>query len=252
MVNQILFTVLITLWVFIFTGCKPNQPAPLTIAAAANLQYAIKEIADAFEHETGNKSDLITSSSGKLTAQIKQGAPFDLFLSADLKYPEELYKDGLAASPVEVYAYGSLVLWSMNEDNLGLNKLKNKHIKHIAIANPETAPYGRAAIEVLEYNGLYDGIKDKLVYAENISQTSQFITSQNAEIGFTAKSIVLVSGKGHWIELAQNSYSSIEQSLVVLKEQNPVVNEFINYLFSEKGRKILTRYGYQPAERIIE
>ena len=130
--------------------------------------------------------------------------------------------------------------------------LKNKNIKHIAIANPETAPYGLAAVEVLEYYGLFEGIKEKLVYAENISQTSQFITSQNAEIGFTAKSIALASGKGHWIELVENSYSSIQQSLVVLKDQNPVVNEFINYLFSEKGSNILIKYGYQPVERTTD
>lgn len=237
----------------LFISCKEQKEnkEKILIATAANMQFVMKELVKAFHQEKNIECDLVVGSSGKLTAQIKEGAPYDVFVAANLKYPEEIHQSGLSYASPKVYAYGKLVLWSVNKGiETNLEMLKSPKIHHIAIANPNTAPYGFAAIEVLKKLKIYDGLKDKLVFGESISQTNQFITLQSAEIGFTAMSIVLspeLKQKGNWVEIDNNYYSPIEQGVVIIKHKdktNPLAVEFYNFLFSEKAKQILIAYGY--------
>jgi molybdate transport system substrate-binding protein len=233
-------------------GCLLAQ-GKVTVAVAANAQYAMKEIVKQYEKETGKELELIIGSSGKLTAQIREGAPFDIFLSADMEYPQVLYKEGLTLSEPKIYAYGSLVLWTMKDfDLLNINVLLLPEVKVVALANPKIAPYGEAAIDVMKYYKVYEKAEPKLVYGESISQVNQYIISKAADIGFTAKSVVLspeMQGKGKWMEIDKKAYKPIAQGAVLLKsskERNAADAElFYNYLYSEKAKKILKKYGYQ-------
>lgn len=241
--------------ILFFTACdtkkKSNTHNEITIATASNMQFAMKEIANVFEEESGVKCNTIISSSGKLTAQIKEGAPYDILVAANMKYPEEIYKSGLSYSEPKVYAYGKLILWTLNKQiKPSLELLTDAKIKHIALANPDTAPYGFAAIQVLKEHELYKKVKDKLVFGESISQTNQFITLGSAEIGFTAMSVVMsptMKGKGTWLEINKKNYTTIQQGIVVIKHKeqiNPSVLKFYDFLLSEKAQNILEKYGY--------
>jgi molybdate transport system substrate-binding protein len=236
-------------------GCKKNKADKISVATAANMQFAMKELSLAFTKQSGIKSDIIVSSSGKLTAQIKEGAPYDLLVSADMKYPEDLYKSGFTTKKPEIYAYGKLVLWSITEGiNPSIEILEKPEIRHIAIANPKTAPYGRAAIDVLKHFGIFEKVKKKLVYGESISQTNQFIISGSAQIGFTAKSVVLspkIAKKGKWSPIDESSYTPIAQGVVILKKDNPSKNteKFYSFLFSDRSKEILENYGYLLSDK---
>jgi molybdate transport system substrate-binding protein len=238
--------------VFLFTA-STFQEQKITVAVAANAQYAMKEIEKEFEKETGKQVDLIIGSSGKLTAQIKESAPFDIFLSADMEYPQVLFKEGLTTSAPKVYGYGSLVLCTLKDfDLLNVKAILLPEVKTIAIANPKVAPYGEAAINVMKYYKLYEKAEPKLVYGESISQVTQYITSKAADIGFTAKSVVLspeMKGKGKWMDIDKRAYTPIEQGVVLLnsssKRNKAGAEQFYNFLFSEKSKKIFKNYGYQ-------
>ncbi len=242
-------------------SCDNNQPENLRIATAANMQFAMEDLTKAFTAESGIKCETIISSSGKLTAQITQGAPYDIFISADMKYPTELYNKNLTIEKPKVYAYGSLVLWTMKE-NISLSDFENAipllnsdEIQHIALANPKTAPYGVAALQVLKHNNLLVKIEDKLVYGESIAQTNQFVTTQAAELGFTAKSVVLsprVKNQGQWISIDPEIYTPISQGVVLLKNSENRRNKaqkFYNFLFSAKAKEILNNFGYLVSEK---
>ncbi|MFV0531822.1 MAG: molybdate ABC transporter substrate-binding protein [Flavobacteriales bacterium] len=246
--KKIIGTMLVCLMLF---SCHKKEKERLHIAVAANMQFAMKELVKVFANQTGIESELIISSSGKLTAQIKEGAPFDVFISADMKYPMELFHSGYAVEKPQTYAYGKLVLWSMSEElALSVEGLKNSAVRHVALANPKTAPYGVAAMEVLKNNKVEAEIREKLVYGESISQTNQFIISSSAEIGFTAKSVVLspqMKNKGRWVDIQEADYSPIAQGVVVIKQQNGREQEamrFYHFLFSAEAKKVLQNYGY--------
>ncbi|WP_299259972.1 molybdate ABC transporter substrate-binding protein [uncultured Aquimarina sp.] len=237
------------------SGCKDSERDVITIAAAANMQFSIAKISKAFTKQTGIQCKLVISSSGKLTAQIKEGAPYDIFVSANMKYPEEIHASDLAVYPPKVYGYGQLVLWSMHDSiQPSITILTNKSLQHIALANPKTAPYGQAAVEVLESYNIYNKVKEKLVYGESIAQTNQFITSKSLEIGFTAKSVVLSSkmkGKGHWVALDEKKYLPIKQGVVMIKTENKDfegTQQFYNFLFSKEAKEILEDFGYLVTE----
>ncbi|WP_343914217.1 molybdate ABC transporter substrate-binding protein [Aquimarina litoralis] len=245
---ELLFTVLGFMF---FLGCTEEKKDRITVAAAANMQFAIKEISDAFTKQTGISCDLIVSSSGKLTAQIKEGAPYDIFVSANMKYPNDVYKEGFAVAPPKIYAYGQLVLWSLYHDiELSVAGLSNPKIQNIALANPKTAPYGQAAVEFLKSKEVYTLVEDKLVYGESIAQTNQFITSKASEIGFTAKSVVMSSQtkrQGYWKELDSSFYTPIAQGVVLIKQENKEhmnSTKFYDFLFSKEAKKILEDFGY--------
>lgn len=237
---------------FYLLGCQGASRDALTIAASANIQYAMEELIGRFSEETGISCELIVGSSGKLTAQILEGAPFDLFFSADMKYPKEIYRKGLASEPPRIYAFGHLVFWSL-DDELGLTKegLLSKEVRHIAMANPETAPYGRAAEKLLRGMGVYEKIESKLVYGESIAQTNQFILSGTAEVGLTARSVVSApeaKGKGQWKETDQALYEPIAQGLVRVKSRDPEkekwARDFEDFLRSQTAIAILHKFGY--------
>lgn len=237
--------------IILLSGCREEKESKLTIAVAANMQFAIKELAKTFTDQTNIQCDLIISSSGKLTAQIKEKAPYDVFVSADMKYPTELFNKGFTTDKPEIYGYGKLVMWSV-KDNIkpSISLLTAPEIKHIALANPKMAPYGTATLEVLNHYGIYESVKDKLVYGENISQTNQFIISKAAEIGFTSKSVVLspeMKEKGHWQDIDETTYSPIDQGVVVIKQDNlqqDNARKFYNFLFSNDAKTILEDFGY--------
>ncbi len=236
--------------------CGFKQPADkkITVAVAANMQYAFKALQQEYEKKTGTRIDAIIGSSGKLTQQITEGAPFDIFISADTKYPQTLYQSHLTADTPKVYANGVLVLWSVKpgvKPAANLLVLLADNIKSIAIANPKTAPYGVAAEEILKNYNLFDKVQSKIVYGESITQTSQYIASQAADVGFTAKAIVLsdeMKGKGIWVDLDEKQYAPIAQAAAVLKygKENhaEVSQKFYDYLYSSSAKKILRKFGY--------
>lgn len=237
--------------IIITASCKEQNSDKLIIATASNMQFAVKEIIQQFSAETGIDCDVVVGSSGKLTAQIKEGAPYDIFISADMKYPTELFNSGFTNENTKTYAYGKLVLWTLNDEIIpSLNILTSKKIKHIAIANPKMAPYGIAAKETLEHYKVFDSIKPKLVFGESISQTNRFVTSKAAQIGLTAKSVVLstqMKGKGNWIEIDMATYSPIAQGIVIIKNnRNNTIKakQFYDFMFSDKAKNILINFGY--------
>jgi molybdate transport system substrate-binding protein len=225
----------------------------IIVAAAANVQFVMEDLQTEFERQTGIEVKTVINSSGKLSAQISSGAPFDVFLSADMKYPETLFREGYADSIPRVYAFGSLVLWSMKDIDLsrGMEILAGKQIRKIAIANPLNAPYGLAAKEAMIHYQLYERVKEKLVFGRNVSQVNQYIVSGAAEAGFTSKSTMLspgIKGQEVWIEIDSTAYSPIKQGAVILKhgrENHPEAAQgFYDFLFSETARQILKNYGY--------
>ena len=248
--KQILLSVVFLLRMLYATA----QENKVTVAVAANMQYAANKLKEKFEQETGITIEIILGSSGKLTQQIMEGAPYDIFISADTKYPSELYKNKFTSDTPRVYAKGLLVLWTNKEGidpSKDLTVLLSGSVKKIAVANPQTAPYGVAAEEILKHYNLYEKVKSKLVFGESISQTNQFIISQSADIGFTAKSVVLsdeMKGKGKWIDIDSKSYSPIAQAAVILKhgvETNKTLSEkFYNYLYSKTAKDIFRQFGY--------
>ena len=237
--------------IFFFFSCKKDEQPKLTIATAANMQFAMKEIIQTFEKETEIACEMVISSSGKLTALIKEGAPYDIFVSANMKYPNELYKSGFTLKQPEIYAYGKLVMWTMRKDiKLSFEILEDKHIKNIALANPKTAPYGFSAKEVLINKDIYHKIENKLVFGESVSQTNQFIASGVAEIGFTAKSVVMapkIKDDNNWIDIDPDLYSPIAQGIVILINRRELLHKakkFNEFLISSKGKEILNNFGY--------
>ncbi len=230
------------------------QQAPLTVAVAANVKYAFDELAQAFRKETGIEARSVIGSSGKLAAQIVNGAPYDIMLSADMEYPQALYNDKIAVTIPKVYANGVLVLWTLNTLDLdkGIHLLKEPAVHRVAIANPKLAPYGREALHALEYFRLLAAVEAKLVYGESIAQVNQYVDSKSADIGFTAKSVVLAPemlGRGKWVDVPRGSYEPIAQGVVILKHgeefQSESARKFVAFLFSPRARAIFGKYGYE-------
>jgi molybdate transport system substrate-binding protein len=225
----------------------------LTVAVAANVQYAFDDLQAEFKKETGHDLKPVYNSSGKFATQIMNGAPFDVFLSADMEYPEALHKEGFAVAAPKVYAYGALVLWTLKDLDLGNWKsaLASPAVAKIAVANPKTAPYGRETMKALAHYKLGESLTPKLVFGESISQTNQYIHSRTADAGFTAKSVVVspeMKGQGKWIDVPRDAYQPIAQGIVVLKHgqqtQPQLARQFHDFVLSAKSRAILERYGY--------
>lgn len=236
--------------IFLYS-CSYQKQDYISIATAANMQFAMKEITQTFTQKTGINCEIMVSSSGKLTAQIKEGAPYDIFVSADMKFPNNLYKSGFTTTKPVIYGYGKLVLWTLFDTiKPSLKTLHYKNIKHIAVANPKTAPYGKAAYEVFQKKNILSQLEPKFVFGESVAQTNQFITTKAAEIGFTAKSTVVApqtKGKGNWIEINEELYTPISQGIVLLKNGSGNKNhtqQFYKFLLSDEGKNILSKFGY--------
>lgn len=224
----------------------------VTIAAAADLKFAMDEIAASFRAANpADEVDVIYGSSGKFHTQIQQGAPYDLYFSADIAFPRALAKAGLAASEVKPYALGRIVLWSSTIDatKLTLASLTDPKIVRVAIANPKHAPYGRRAEEALRASGLWEKIESKLVYGENIAQTAQFVLTGNAQVGIVALSLALASelaSKGSYWLVPSELHEPLEQGFVLTRRAaaNPIAKRFADHMGSGPARAIMVRYGF--------
>ena len=226
----------------------------IRVAVAANVGYAMADLVKKFNQKNHNiKVVTILGSSGKLYAQIKHRAPYDLFISADMKFPQALYDDGLSIAPPKVYAMGALICFSKKPQDFtkGIFVLKDKNIDKIAIANPKTAPYGIAAYEVLKNTKIYDDIKSKLVYGESVSQTLTYVMSV-ADIGLVAKSSMYSTKmrkykKGvFFFDVDSSLYNPIKQGIVILKsaKKEDDATKFYNFILSDDAKEILLKYGY--------
>src|SRR3989441_12314477 len=234
----------------------PSSPAgEVSVAAAADLNFAFKEIVADFEKKTGNMVKLSLGSSGNFFAQISNGAPFDLYFSADIAYPKKLEEAGLAElGTLYMYAVGRIVVWvpkgsPIDVASFGIKALQHPSIKRIAIANPKHAPYGRAAVGAMEHFKVHDAVKDKLVLGENISQTAQFVQTGGADIGIIALSLAVAPAMketGTYWEVPLEAYPRLEQGAVVLKAAKDVktARAFLDFIKGPEGATVLKRYGF--------
>lgn len=232
-------------------GKSGQERGKVQIAVAANMQYAMDSIVRLFEEVENIECEITANASGMLTAQIEKGAPFDVFVSANMEYPEVLVKNGWSKKP-SVYCYGRLVLVYSKEMVAKEVEavLKNPQVKRIALADPETAPFGIAAIEYLRTVGLFTHYEDKFVYGESISQVNQYITTKSAEAGFTSKSFLTAFGKDYnFIEIEEAKYGQIEQGVSLLKhgwtKNKEAAEKFIAFLGNEQCKEVLNHFGYR-------
>jgi molybdate transport system substrate-binding protein len=227
----------------------------ITVAAAADLQSAMQEVATRFQKETGKTVKLIYGSSGNFFQQIQNGAPFDMFFSANLDYPKKL-EAGALTEPGTFYQYatGKIVIWVPNDSKLdvsfGLRSLLNPSIKKIAIANPQHAPYGQAAVAAMKKEEIYDKVADKFVLGENISQTASFVVSDSADVGIVALSLALspnMKDKGRYTEVPAGEYPPIEQACVILSssKNKETARQFLSFFKTPAVADVLRSYGFE-------
>jgi molybdate transport system substrate-binding protein len=226
----------------------------ITVAAAADLQFAMQEVAARFQKETGKTVKVIYGSSGNFFQQIQNGAPFDMFFSANLDYPKKLEAAGLI-EPGSFYPYakGKIVIWVGNDSKLDLNSgmkvLPDPSVKKIAVANPEHAPYGQAAVAAMRKENIYDKVKDKFVLGENISQTASFVVSGSADVGIVALSLALspnMKDKGRYAEIPAEEYPPIEQACIIVKssKNKETARQFLAFIKTAAIADLLRRYGF--------
>jgi molybdate transport system substrate-binding protein len=242
--------------VLVCLGSVVSTPAqkPPAVAAAANLNVALTEIAQQFTRDRGLRVELVFGASGTLTRQILDGAPFELFLAADEEFPDQLTAAGLTRNAGVVYAVGRLVIFApkgsplaVDERLEGLANLANAGgVTHFAIANPDVAPYGKAAEAVLRKHGLWDALRRQLVIGDTIAQAAQFASTGNAVGGLIAYSLVLAPGfaQGTHAVIPDGDYPPLRQRMVLLKSASPVSTQFYTYLQSAAAREIFRKYGY--------
>ena len=243
------------LFLFIAFHQKVCADEKILIAAAANLNPAMGDICKGFEKRYPTiDTEISYGSSGNFFAQIKQGAPFDIFFSADTTYPARLEEEGLAVKGGStIYAFGNIVLWipkkSAFNPRKGLHLVLDPKVKKLAIANQRLAPYGMAAEEALRHYGLWDKVQDKLVFGESISQTAQFVQSGAADVGIIALSQAIspkMENEGDYWVIPAEAYNKLGQAYVVLQrgKEKPGVKKFLEFVQGKKGKKIFSKYGY--------
>jgi molybdate transport system substrate-binding protein len=243
----------LVVFTLVLAACASAQE--LKVAAAADLDVALKRVAATFQKQTGIQLKVTYGSSGHFFAEIRNGAPFDVFLSADRSYPETLQSFGKTDQGPTIYALGKLVLWVSNRvsgnpsaDNL--NILTSSGVTKIAIANPEHAPYGRAAVAAMDHYNVYDKVKSKLVMGENVSQAAQFAQSGNADAALIPWSLAMsdnMKKEGHFVLLKQESYTPLYQAAVVLtsSQNKQQAHRFVDFLRSSTAQKILSESGFE-------
>jgi molybdate transport system substrate-binding protein len=226
---------------------------PVRVAVAANAQFVLKKLAEDFKKRTGLPVEVIGGASGKLTAQIKNGAPYDIFLSADMGFAQSVYHDGFALTKPKVYALGSLIVCSSSGANVKnwTSYITSESPGKIAIADPKLAPYGKAAEEALNHYKIYQAASDRLVFAESISQVNTYVLKGAVNLGFTTQSLVYElnpSQNFKWHKVDPSAYAPIMQAAVLLKyskNKNFANNKrFFDYLFSAAARAIFRKFGY--------
>lgn len=233
-----------------------NKPSPeITVAAAADLSSALQDLASRYERKTGVKVKLSFGASGALTQQIENGAPFDAFFSADMDYPRQLIAQGQAdAGSLTRYAVGKVVLWAPAGSSLDLQHQKmaallDPAVKKISIANPQHAPYGRAAVAAMKHAGVYEKVSDRLVIGENVAQAAQFVESGNAQIGLIALAHAqapAMKGKGSYWEVPADMYPALDQGVVVVSRSRnkSAATEFVRFIATDEAVQILRSYGF--------
>ena len=242
---------IVLLFVLLYTNIIAGQ---INVALAANVSYAIDELITQFNQSNPNiKVNITLGSSGKLTAQIKNGAPYDIFMAANMKFPQALYDEKIAITKPVIYAQGALAMLSSKELDFskGINLIEDEIISKIAVANPKTAPYGTAAIEAIKNANLLEKVENKFVYGESISQTVIYAT-QLTDIGFIAKSSLYDKKLSHfkenknWISVDSNLYTPIKQGIIITKnaQENIEAKAFYDFILSSKAKKIFVNYGY--------
>jgi molybdate transport system substrate-binding protein len=240
-------------------ACKKGEPAPdapLRVAAASDLASAFDEMGAAFTKSTGQQVTFSFAATGLLSKQIAEGAPFDVFAAANVSFVDDVVKAGVCMGDTEAkYATGHIAMWTKSDGGFApasLADLARPEVVHVAIANPDHAPYGKAAKQALEKAGVWSAIEKKVVYGENVQQTLQFAQSGNAEVAIVAQSLASVSG-GRSTPIDPGLHGPIEQAIVVCKggaesggRMQPAARRFAQFVTSEEGRAILKRYGFGP------
>ena len=222
----------------------------LKVAAASNLKLVIKDLADDFKQKTGITIETTIGPSGSLAAQIKGGGPFEVFLSADMDYPESLFKAGLSSKEPASYAEGKLIVCSKQDVGIQnwLTVLKTDKVKKIGVPNPATSPYGKAAEEALNKKAIYADVKPKIVYAEGSSEVNASVFSGANDVGFTSQSVIKDTTAQLFFKVIDpDAYTKLSQGIVVLKkgESNPSAQKFYDYILSADAKSIFQMYGYQ-------
>jgi molybdate transport system substrate-binding protein len=258
----------VALWIclgLVSAGCRPAPESPpsrgrVRVAAAADLNVALSDVIARFGGSHDVDVTVSYGSSGNFYAQILNQAPFDLFLSADVAYPNQLAARGLTLPQSEfTYAIGRIAVWApasspLDVEHDGLQALTQSSVAHVAIANPEHAPYGRAAVAAMQAAGVYDRVRTKLVIGENVAQTMQFVQSGAADVGIVALSLALapsVKGKGRLFEIPTSTYPRLEQGGTILKGAADVdaARALRGFLLSADGQAILKQYGFSAPDR---
>lgn len=233
-------------------GQTAHAGEKITIAAAADLKFALDEIVALFgKTHPADRVETIYGSSGKFQTQIRQGAPFDLYFSADIAYPRALKAEGFAGSEVQLYAVGRIVLWSSSRDagRMTLADLADPAIQKIAIANPKHAPYGKRAEEALKAAGVWEKVEGKLVYGENVAQAAQFVQTGNAQAGIIALSLAFspeLAKQGSYALISDRLHQPLEQGFIVTKRatDNSLAQAFAHFMTDKEARAVMTRYGF--------
>lgn len=249
----------------VLSACKSDSSSgsskqAIKVAAAADLAFAFKEVGKEFEAKTGHPVTFTFGSTGQLAKQISEGAPYDVFAAANVSFVDEVVKaDACDGATKAMYARGRIVVWSQKSGGVeppkALADLTDGRFVKIAIANPEHAPYGRAAKEAMETAGLWSALQPKIVFGENIQQTLQFAQTGNTEVAFAALSLAIVSEEGTYLLVDEALHKPIDQALVVCKRGNntAVATQFAAFVSSEQGRAIMKRYGFLlPGEALVQ
>lgn len=240
--------------VVLFLALPALAGEKIIVAAASDLKFAMDEVVVLFKTaHPGDTVETVYGSSGKFYAQLQQGAPYDLFFSADIAYPRALKEAGLAASDVHAYGLGRLVLWRAGGASgpVRLADLADPAITRIAIANPRHAPYGKRAEEALKASGVWEKVEPRLVFGENVAQTAQFVQTGNAQVGLIALSLALspeLAQHGSYTLIPETLHQPLEQGFVITRRaaDNPLAQHFANFVQSKEARAILLRYGFAP------
>ncbi|ULU24364.1 molybdate ABC transporter substrate-binding protein [Dyella terrae] len=240
--------------VFASASMAASADNHITVAAAADLHQALDDVVAAYRHDhPDSRIDVVYGSSGNLLTQIEQGAPFEIFFSADSNYPQQLVEHGKSGSTPVPYAFGHLVMWSASIDMRGVQvaDLAQPRFGRIAIANPQHAPYGKRAEQALRAAGVWDKVQSRLVFGDNIAQTAQFAQSGNAQVGLVAESLVINAPvKGTSEPVPASLYEPLKQSFVLTKHgaDSPLARDFASYVQGAPAKAILSRYGFNLPE----
>jgi molybdate transport system substrate-binding protein len=239
---------------FLGLGCGLCAGQEITVAAAADLQFVMQDVGARFQQETGKSVKLTFGSSGNFAQQLQNGAPFDMFFSANLDYPKQLEAAGLTEPGTSYqYAIGKIVLWVPNDSKLnvsvGLKALLDPSIRKIAIANPQHAPYGKAAVAAMQRENIYGQVKDKFVLGENISQTALFVVSGSADVGIVALSLALspnMKDNGRYSEVPSTDYPPIQQACVIMRssKNKDLAQQFLKFIQSSQIKELFQKYGF--------